>query len=68
MTSSGRSVHVIPAHLGPDAVLIGAGELALTSILNDPTAMSLLPTPGATTAQAVGHPARITATVRTRGA
>lgn len=58
MTSSGRSVHVMPARLGPDAVLLGAGELALASVLNDPSVMPVLQTRSATTARAAASPVR----------
>jgi hypothetical protein len=41
MARAMRNVQVVQARLGSDAVLIGAGELALTSLLDDPTTILL---------------------------
>jgi predicted NBD/HSP70 family sugar kinase len=38
MTQAREPVAVVPAELGPDAPLIGAAELALASLLDDPSA------------------------------
>ncbi len=41
MARSRWDVQIVQARLGSDAVLVGAGELALASILDDPTTIPL---------------------------